>query len=212
MGSELNAAIRLETGKGAAHRLRQQGILPAVLYGESQKNLNLNLRELQKFLSSKGSSQLITLKLKEGKKNQELPVLIKEIQFDPVKGNPLHVDLYQVSMERKVVVKVPVVLTGEAERVNDGSVIDLLQYEVEISCLPADIPAKIEVNISKLTMNKSITLADLTPPSRVEFVTPLSESVVTAYAPRVEEEAVEKAEAEAEATTETEEPTEQQSE
>ena len=213
MDAVLNAEIRSETGKGAAHRLRQQGVLPAVLYGESQKHLSLNLRELQKLLSSQGSSQLVTLKVKEGRKKQEFPVLIKEIQYHPVKGHPLHVDLYQVSMEREVVVKIPVVLTGEEERENDGSIIDLQLYEVEVSCLPVNIPAKIDVDISGLTMNNSITLADVTPPSGVEFVTPLSETVVTAHAPRVEEVAEEaEAEGETESEATAEEPAEQQAE
>ena len=139
MDAVLNAEIRSEMGKGAAHRFRQGGALPAVLYGESQKTLILNSRELQKLLSSHGSSQLVTLKFKEGRKKQEVPVLIKEIQYHPVKGNLLHVDLYQVSMERVVVVRVPVVLVGEEERENDGSVIDLQLYEVEVSCLPVNI-------------------------------------------------------------------------
>ncbi len=207
MDAVLNAEVRSEKGKGIAHRLRQQGLLPAVLYGEEQKDLILNTRELQKLLSTQGSSQLITLKVKEGRKKQEIPVLIKELQYHPVKGNLLHADLYQVSMEQEVVVKVPVVLVGEEERVNDGSVIDLQLYEVEVSCLPANIPAKIEVNIAGLTMNNSITLADLTPPSGVQFVTPLSETVVAAYAPRVEV-----AEGAAETSGETGEPAEAQEE
>ncbi len=207
MDAVLNAEVRSEKGKGVAHRLRQQGLLPAVLYGENQKDLILNTRELQKLISTQGSSQLITLKVKEGRKKQELPVLIKELQYHPVKGNLLHADLYQVSMEQEVVVKVPVVLVGEEERANDGSVIDHQLHEVEVSCLPANIPAKIEVNIAGLTMNNSITLADLTPPSGVQFVTPLSETVVAAYPPRVEG-----AEGAAETGGETEEPAESQGE
>ena len=117
-----------------------------------------------------------------------MPVLVKEAQFDPVKGAPLHLDFFQVSMQQKVVVKVPVALVGEEKRVNDGSVIDTALYELEVSCLPADIPAKIEVDISGLTMNNSITVADLQAPAGVEFVTPPNEAVVVAYAPRVEEE------------------------
>ena len=70
----------------------------------------------------------------------------------------MHVDFYQVSMKQKVVVKVPVALVGEDQRVNDGSIIDTVLYEVEVSCLPADIPAKIEVDISGLTMNNSVTV------------------------------------------------------
>lgn len=184
----LTATVRKETGKGAAHRLRREGLIPAVLYGENQANLSLNAREAQKYFSAKGYNQLITLQLKNGRKKEEVPVLVKEVQYDPLKGTPLHLDLYQVSMQQKVVVKVPVVIVGEDKRTNDGSVIDLALYEVEASCLPADIPAKIEVDISGLTMNNSITVGDLQAPAGVEFVTPATEPVVIAYAPRVEEE------------------------
>ena len=180
------ATVREETGKGAAHRLRREGLLPAVLYGETQANLSLNVREAQKYFNTKGLNQLITLQVIKGKKKEDVPVLVKEIQYDPVKGSPLHVDFYQVSMKQKVVVKVPVVLVGEDQRVNDGSIIDTTLYEVEVSCLPADIPAKIEVDISGLTMNNSITVGDLQPPVGVEFLTDPSEPVVVAHAPRTE--------------------------
>src|SRR5690606_14056666 len=201
----LTATVREDTGKGAARRLRREGLLPAVLYGETQTNLSLNVREAQKYFNTKGFNQLITLQVKKGRSKQELPVLVKEIQYDPLKGTPLHVDFYQVSMEQKVVVKVPVVLVGEDERENDGSIIDTVLYEVEVSCLSADIPAKIEVDISGLTMNNSITVGDLQPPAGVEFVTPADEPVVQAIAPRVEAEAAEEEEdAAAEATPEQE--------
>ncbi|HHT49140.1 MAG TPA: 50S ribosomal protein L25 [Firmicutes bacterium] len=188
MESVLKATVRKETGKGAVHRLRQAGQIPAVIYGEGQANVCLDAREAQKFFNTNGYSQLITLQLDNEGKVEKRPVLVKEVQFDPVKGNPLHLDFLQVSMQQKVVMKVPVVLVGEEKRVNDGSVIDTALYEVEVSCLPADIPAKIEVDISGLTMGNSITVADLQAPEGIEFVTPATEAVVVAYAPRVEEE------------------------
>ena len=188
MDSVLTATVREKTGKGAAHRLRREGLLPAVLYGETQANLSLNVREAQKYFNTKGLNQLITLQVQNGKTKEEVPVLVKEVQYDPLKGTPLHVDFYQVSMQQKVVVKVPVVLVGEDQRVNDGSIIDTALYEMEVSCLPADIPAKIEVDISGLTMNNSITVGDLQPPAGVEFVTEATEPVVLAHAPRLEAE------------------------
>ncbi|HHW11867.1 MAG TPA: 50S ribosomal protein L25 [Firmicutes bacterium] len=208
MDCVLTATVREETGKGAAHRLRREGLLPAVLYGETQANLSLNLRETQKYFNTKGLNQLINLQVKKGKTTKEIPVLVREIQYDPLKGTPLHVDFYQVSMEQKVVVKVPVVLVGEDQRENDGSLIETILHEVEVSCLPADIPAKIEVDVSGLTMNNSITVGDLQPPAGVEFVTEASEPVVVAAAPRSEaeaapeEEAAEGAKAEPEQETE----------
>jgi len=198
----LTATVREETGKGAARHLRREGQLPAVLYGETQAKLSLNVREAQKYFNTKGFNQLITLHVEKGKNKEEVPVLVKEVQTDPIKGTLLHVDFYQVSMKQKVVVKVPVVLVGEENRTNDGSVIDLSLYEVEVSCLPVDIPAKIEVDISGLTMNNSITVGDLQPPAGVEFVTAATEPVVVAHAPRVETTSAE--ESAADEATETE--------
>ncbi|HBR29463.1 MAG TPA: 50S ribosomal protein L25 [Firmicutes bacterium] len=188
MSSVLNATIRTEKGKGAVHRLRQAGRIPAVLYGETQANISLNAGEVRKYYSAKGFSRLITLRLDNAGKTEDLPILVKEVQFHPVKGNPLHMDLLQVSMKEKVVVKVPVVLVGEDQRTNDGSIIDLALYEVEVSCLPGDIPAKIEVDISELTMNNNITVSELQAPAGVEFVTVATEPVVVAHVPRIEEE------------------------
>jgi large subunit ribosomal protein L25 len=194
MSSVLNATIRTEKGKGAAHRLRQAGRIPAVLYGETQASISLNAGEVQKYYNAKGFSRLITLRLDKSGKTEDLPILVKEVQFHPVKGTPLHMDLLQVSMKEKVVVKVPVVLVGEDKRTNDGSIIDIALYELEVSCLPGDIPAKIEVDISELTMNNNITVGELQPPSGVEFVTAATEPVVVAHVPRIEETEAEEAE------------------
>lgn len=201
MEAVLTANVREETGKGIAHKLRSEGQIPAVLYGKDNLVITLNTREVQKVLSVFGASQLLKLKLVKGKKSSERPVLIKEVQVDPVKGHLLHVDLYEVSLDHKVTLAMPVVLIGQEERANDGSIVEQLLYEVEITCLPTAIPKNIEVDISKLTMNQSIAVKDLTPPKEVEFLTAPEEVVVLAAPPRVEA-AEETAEAEAEAEAE----------
>ena len=156
MEAILTASIREETGKGIANKLRSAGQLPAVLYGKDNLVITLNTREVQKFLATYGTSQLAQVNLVKGKKSSKRPVLIKEVQVDPVKGDLLHVDLYEVSMDTKVTVSVPIVLVGQEERQNDGALVDQLLYEVEVSCLPTEIPKRIEVDVSKLAMNQSI--------------------------------------------------------
>ena len=198
MEAILTASVREETGKGTAHKLRSAGQLPAVLYGKDNLVITLNTREVQKFLAAYGTSQLAQVNLVKGKKFSKRPVLIKEVQVDPVKGDLLHVDLYEVSMDTKVTVSVPIVLVGQEERQNDGALVDQLLYEVEVSCLPTEIPKRIEVDVSKLAMHQSIAVKDITPPKDVEFVTAFDEVVVTAIPPRVEATETE-AEAEAEA-------------
>jgi large subunit ribosomal protein L25 len=129
---------------------------------------------------------LLTLRLSRGEKSEDLPVLVKEIQYDPVKRTPIHLDLYQVSMEQEVNVNVPVVLVGEEKREDDGSVMDLIHFRLEVSCLPAEIPAKIEVDVSKLAANETITIADLNLPSGVKFTADSNEPVVVATIPKME--------------------------
>ena len=188
MEPTLTAMLRNESGKEAARRLRGEKRLPAVLYGKENKLLSLDGREAQKLFNTAGTSRLITLKIKKKnrKTTEDHPVLIKDAQLDPVKGDLLHIDFYEVSMDHKVTLKVPLVLTGEEERVNDGSIIELMLYEIEISCLPMQIPEKIEVDISQLTMNEAILAGDLDLPEGVEMITSPDEHVVAASAPRVE--------------------------
>ncbi|HEY8463764.1 MAG TPA: 50S ribosomal protein L25 [Bacillota bacterium] len=194
----LAASVREETGKGVAHRLRLKGQIPAILYGRDNCPIILKASEMEKILSDFGTSQLLKLKLVKGKESSERPVLIKEVQVDPVKGNLLHVDLYEVSMGHKVSLSVPVVLVGQEERVNDGSLLEQFLHEVEVSCLPTAIPNKIEVDVSKLTINQSIALKDVIPPKDVEFLTAPEEIVVSATQPKVRVEENENVETKAE--------------
>ncbi len=197
MEAILTAQIREESGKEISRRLRAKKQLPAILYGKNHKKLVVDEREVQKLLNVHGMSRLIKLRVENPEKNktEEHSVLIKDAQFHPVKGNILHLDLYEVSLDHKVTLKVPLVITGEEDRVNDGSIIEQMLYEIEISCLPTEIPEKIEVDVSGLKMNEVITAGDLKIPEGVDLVTSPEEYVVSASSPKVElPEAEEKAE------------------
>lgn len=189
----LSADIREETGKGVARRLRLQGRVPAILYGKENISISLDARETQKILSNYGVNRLLQLQMKKGKKSTEYPVLIKEVQVNPVRGDLLHLDLFEVSLDHKINISIPVVLIGQEERPDDGLLVEQQAFEVEISCLPTQIPEKIEVDVSGLALNKPIIVGDLTPPEGVEFITPMDETLVVASVPRleVEEEAEE---------------------
>ena len=194
----LSADIREETGKGVARRLRLQGRVPAILYGKENTSISLDARETQKILSNYGVNRLLQLQLKKGKKATEYPVLIKEVQVNPVRGDLLHLDLFEVSLDHKINISIPVVLIGQEERPDDGLLVEQQAFEVEISCLPTQIPEKIEVDVSGLALNKPIIVGDLTPPEGVEFITPMDETLVVASVPRLEvEEEAEEEEAEA---------------
>jgi len=153
--------------------LRRTGILPANVYGKKNKSLAVQL-EAKSFLpvfKEVGETGLIELKVADEKEAR--PVLIHNVQFHPVDETPLHVDFYQVDLKEKVTTKVPVELIGESPAVKDkiGILIQPLS-EVEVEALPADLPEKIEVNISGLkAINDAVAVSDVKLPEGVKVLT-----------------------------------------
>lgn len=200
----LNARLRHESGKGAAHRLRAAGVIPGVFYLGSQENLpvEVDAHELQTVLKQK--PQLVILKLDDGTEHE---CVIRELQFDPITGRHQHIDFMGIVRGRKVTVKVNVLLTGSAFGVRtQGGVLQHSIHALSVECLPKDIPERVAVDISELKVGSSIHVRDL----QLENVRILDEphsAIVTVLAPRIEkvaeevvaEEAVEGEEAEAEA-------------
>ena len=168
--------------------LRREGILPANIYGKKEKSLSVQL-EAKSFLpvfKEVGETGLIELKVADEKEAR--PVLIHNVQFHPVDEIPLHVDFYQVDLKEKVTTKVPVELIGESPAVKDkiGILIQPLS-EVEVEALPADLPEKIEVDISVLDeVGKTVTVADLKLGDKIEIKTHKDQVIVKAEEPREE--------------------------
>ena len=167
METVLEATTRDRFGKNEAGRLRREGRVPSVLYGgapgESGKPealpITVDPKALLRILRSQsGANTIITLTL-----GGESPkVMLKEFQLDPVSRQVLHADFYRVAMDKPITVTVPVVLRGEAPGVKQqGGLLDFVHREVEIECLPADIPEHIEVDVSELMLNQSIRLRDI---------------------------------------------------
>ncbi len=160
--------------------LRREGILPANIYGKKEKSLSVQL-ETKSFLpvfKEVGETGLIELKVADEKETR--PVLIHNVQFHPVDETPLHVDFYQVDLKEKVTTKVPVELIGESPAVKDkiGILIQPLS-EVEVEALPADLPEKIEVNISGLkAINDAVAVSDVKLPEGVRVLTEGKEILV----------------------------------
>ena len=190
--------------------LRREGILPANIYGKKEKSLSVQL-EAKSFLpvfKEVGETGLIELKVADEKEAR--PVLIHNVQFHPVDEIPLHVDFYQVDLKEKVTTKVPVELIGESPAVKDkiGILIQPLS-EVEVEALPADLPEKIEVNISGLkAINDAVAVSDVKLPEGVKVLTEGKEILVK-IEPLAKEEVVAPPPAEEEAPTEEETPTEE---
>lgn len=156
---ELNVTARNEKGKGATRRLRSQGEIPAVLYGgKEEKMFTVNFRDFIKLLNNPDGTNII-IDLKD--KSFKGMAVIKEIQRDPVKREPLHVDFYEIAMDKPLRIPVSVHLTGTAHGVREGGILEQNLWEIEIEALPSNLPSHIDVDISGLGIGDSIHVKDV---------------------------------------------------
>ena len=189
----VKADKRPEIGKGSARSLRRQGILPAVVYsGGNSTPIKMNLKEMSRLMSSGvGEHALITIKLNEdGSKTSEHPALVKDYQADPVSSELLHVDFMEVSLEQQVTVTVALAIVKEPKGIKLGGILEHRMREVEIECLPTQIPDKIEVDAEFIDIGFTLHVSDLTAPEGVKIVSDPKEVILNVSAPRVEEVAV----------------------
>jgi len=187
----LKGERRTGVGKGVARKLRQTGSIPAVYYGRGEEPIALTvvLKDLQEVIErAEGSNVIVDLKV-DGDGAGDKKALIREIQRDPVGGHILHLDLQHISLTERIVVEVPVVLVGTAIGVKDGGgILEHLLREVEVECLPTDIPSKLEVDVSALNIGDSLHVSDLKA-DRVEILTEADRAIATVVPPTVLEEA-----------------------
>jgi large subunit ribosomal protein L25 len=209
---EVEAELRLDIGKGASRRLRHANKVPAVVYGagEDAVSLTLNHDKVSVALRQEAFySHILTLKV--DKKSEK--VILKAVQRDPSKPRIHHLDFLRVRADQKLHMHVPLHFIGaeEAPGLKDGGIISHVMSDVEVSCLPANLPEHIEIDVSKLVLNQVIHLSELKLPKGVELVA-LAHGVeghdlpvVSMHIPRImEEEVIETADEEnAEETTET---------
>ncbi len=196
---EINLLVqaRLDTGKSKVKALRREGLIPGVVYGEGKKSQAIQIERktfLRLLKSQKGENIIIKLSIaNEDKKSREVPVIIKEMQHDPVSDELMHIDFNQISLTKEIKVKVPIVAKGEAIGVKqDGGSLAHLLWDLEIECLPAQIPAHIEVDVSNLKINDSIHIKDLIMPAGIKVLHDL-DLVVLSVAPPVKEVVTEEA-------------------
>jgi len=193
----LPAKIRKIIGR-KVQALREQGFLPAVLYGPKTKDrlLELDLKEFKKVYQEAGESSMVSLKIgKNGSGAEEIPVLIKEVSWHPLSSEPLHVDFYQPKMGEKVEAAVPLVFEGEAPAVKElgGTLVKNLS-EIDVKALPQELPSEIKIDVSRLkTCEENILVKDIKVPEAVEILKPEEEVIVSIVPPKkVEAEAEEK--------------------
>ncbi|HZI89956.1 MAG TPA: 50S ribosomal protein L25 [Candidatus Polarisedimenticolia bacterium] len=187
----LDAAQRADKGKGVARRLRVDGRVPGVYYGRGEDSiaLTVGLKDLMSVLeSADGSNVIVDLKL-SGAAAKDRKALIREIQRDPVAGSILHLDLQHISLTERITVEVPVVLVGTPTGVKDGGgILEHLLREVEVECLPTDIPAKLEIDVSAMQIGDSLHVSDLKL-EQGEILTEADRAIAAVVPPTVLEEA-----------------------
>ena len=182
----LEAQPRTAGNKNAARRVRRDGKIPAVVYGAGKDAVSVAVdpRHVLRILHSEtGHNTIFDLTLDHDKTK----AMIVDWQFEPVKGKLLHVDLKRIAMDQKLAVKVPIELKGEAAGVKQqGGILEQMLREVEVECLPADIPSFIEVDVSELTFGKVLRVADLPHSGKLKFLT--DENQPVAHVTSVKEE------------------------
>jgi large subunit ribosomal protein L25 len=210
MEARLQAVKRGDRGKNAARRLRAAGRLPAVVYGSGGDEgrpvamaVSVEPKALTRILrSDSGANTLITLAIDDEK---EMRVLVKEYQLDPVSQHLLHADFFRIAMDKAITVTVPVMLRGEAKGVKQqGGLLEFINRQVEIECLPGDIPEHLDVDVTELLVDQSVRVRDLATGARWTPVTDPDTMILHVVAARVTEEAGAGADATAPTTAEPE--------
>lgn len=186
----VEAQPRSERGKNQARQLRRAGLVPAVVYGGAAEpaSVSVNPRLVEKILHSEaGHNAVFTLKIQG---QGETPAMIRDWQPDPVQGSLLHVDFLRIAMDVRLKVKVPVHTRGEAVGVKQqGGILEPVQREVEVECLPSDIPDEFGVDVSGLSIGDSVRVGDLKIDNRkLRILTDPERVIAHVVAPKAEEE------------------------
>lgn len=188
---KLAAHIRSHIGRPAVRKLRQQGLIPATIYGGKEQPLSLHLagRDIQKLLShAVGENILVELEIDDAGTKTNRLALIQEVQHHPLRRDVLHVDFHAVKMDEKITAAIPVEPTGEANGVkNFGGLLEQSVRALEVECLPRDLPEMITVDVSALNIGDSIHVKDIPLPDGVTAVDDADLTVFIVAAPKVEE-------------------------
>ncbi len=205
MSFKIKGEKRNVFGKNASRRLRRSGMIPVILYGAKDDNVSLALEKKDLFQVLKaetGENTVFEVSFNSETRN----AMIKELQRNPVTDEIIHADLVQIAMDKVVQVSVPVSAVGEAVGVKaEGGFVDFITREIEIECLPKDIPEHIEIDISGLHLRQSFKVSDVVVPSEITLISDPETILVHIEIPTLEEE-IEEEEEEEEVIGEEEEP------
>ena len=176
-----------------ARKLRAQGFIPGVVYGQKTDTVSLSVDTLEFRKSVKGAAggnAIINLALEGSEQAGTKVVMIQDMQLEPVTHNVVHVDFQEINLKEEVEVAVPIELVGKAVGIAEGGILQQIERELEIRCLPLSIPDKIEVDISALDIGDSIHVSDIADSGDFEILSAADKTVAAVAAPAAEEEEV----------------------
>jgi len=186
----LNVEMREGSGKTSAKDLRNKKLIPAVVYkgGKDALKLQLVAVDMTKILHTKaGENVIVTLKIGGAdSKTKDKTVVIKEIQREPIKSQILHIDFNEISLTETLKVNVPLSAHGEPEGKKEGGTLEHIMWELQVECLPTDIPEKIEIDVSKLKIGDAIYVKNITVPASVKVLTDPELIAMIVKPPKVE--------------------------
>lgn len=187
----LNAQPRTERGKGAAGRMRRNGLIPVTVYGDGREAVAASIikKELGTFVRAHGRHGIITLHLDGGTST----VKIAEMQLDPIKGHVWHLDLQRISLTERSEFEIALKIIGEPEGVKMATgILDVVSHAIKVRCLPGDLPEHIEVDVTALGLGQNLRVSDLKlDTDKFQVVTDADAVIATVVAPREEEAVVE---------------------
>jgi large subunit ribosomal protein L25 len=181
--------MRTSTGNSPSRALRREGNIPAVLYGPGSESVLLSISslDLEHALKKASSNQIIFNMSVQNTQAGTRTAMIKELQIHPMSRKFLHVDFYEISKDRKITVNVPVVVKGRAKGIEDGGMLQIIEREIEVLCLPFDVPESIQVDISDLGIGDSIHVKDLKVAENVEIPADINYTILTILSTKSDE-------------------------
>ncbi|MFH0994871.1 MAG: 50S ribosomal protein L25/general stress protein Ctc, partial [Pseudomonadota bacterium] len=188
---ELNATMRTATGNSPSRALRREGNVPAVLYGPGSESVLLSISSLDLGHALKKASvnQIIFNLGIQSAETGSRTAMIRELQIHPMSRKFLHVDFYEISKDRKITVNVPVIVKGKAKGIEDGGMLQIIEREIEVLCLPFEVPESIQIDITDLGIGDSIHVKDLKVAENVEIPADNNYTILTILSTKSDEKA-----------------------
>ena len=193
---QINAQVRSEFGKNVNRRLRSEGFIPAVLYshGESESIKIADKDFFKLFKGQVSESVIFDIKITDKKDDNEYMAFVKSYQLDPISDEVVHLDLFKVTKGEKIQTNIPIEIIGTSEGVRRGAILEVDSREIEIECLPKDLPEKIEVDITGLDEGDSIHANELNLSESLKLLSNPDLVIVSVHAAKIYEEEVEEEE------------------